>query len=95
LARRGPWTDWERAGPTLRLGREVFDRECHLCHPGGEAGLGFSLNNKALPGALVKLQVRRGIGAMPAFSKAELSDEELDALVAYLAWLRRATPLPS
>jgi mono/diheme cytochrome c family protein len=57
---------------------------CHACHPGGEAGLGPALNDKPLPGLLVRLQVRTGMGAMPAFSPRELSDGELRDLIAYL-----------
>lgn len=72
-------------------GQQVFMRECHQCHPGGEAGLGPALNDKPLPEFLMKLQVRRGIGAMPAFSPNEISPEELDNLVRFLKELRRHT----
>ena len=57
---------------------------CHQCHPGGTAGLGPAINNAPLPGGLVKAQVRNGLGAMPGFSQEQISDEELDALVAYI-----------
>lgn len=80
--------------PELRLGRRIFDAHCHQCHPGGTGGLGPALNNKPLPGFLIKFQVRRGLGAMPAFSDEEISDDELDALVAYLKWLRRRPVSP-
>jgi mono/diheme cytochrome c family protein len=71
------------------LGQKVFMRHCHQCHPGGEAGLGPALNNKPAPGFLMKIQVRKGLGAMPGFSSAHISKEELDALVRYLKTLRR------
>jgi len=48
-----------------------------------------AINNKPLPGFLMKFQVRHGIGAMPAFSKRELPPDELDAVVKYLKALRR------
>jgi mono/diheme cytochrome c family protein len=70
-------------------GQQVFMRECHQCHPGGEAGLGPSINDKPLPGFLIRLQVRRGIGAMPAFSQDEISPQELDNLLQFLKELRR------
>jgi mono/diheme cytochrome c family protein len=73
----------------VESGRQVFMRECHQCHPGGEAGLGPSINDKPLPGFLMKLQVRRGIGAMPAFSQEEISPQELDNLIQFLKELRR------
>jgi len=54
-----------------RLGRVVFYANCDQCHPGGEAGLGPSLNNKPLPGFAIKTQVRHGLGAMPSFSNIQ------------------------
>jgi mono/diheme cytochrome c family protein len=87
-ARRGePFT-----GPLLMsndalAGRQVFMANCHQCHPGGEAGLGPALNNKLLPKFLIRLQVRNGIGAMPAFSEQDITDDALDDLLIYLEWL--------
>lgn len=81
------------AEPALATGRDVFQAHCHSCHPGGEAGLGPALNNKPLPGFLVRFQVRHGLGAMPAFDETALPAADLDALVAYLAALRRNAPL--
>lgn len=71
------------------LGEQVFYANCHQCHPGGAGGLGFGINDKPLPGGLIKFQVRNGLGVMPAFSEERISDEQLDALVAYLYALRR------
>jgi mono/diheme cytochrome c family protein len=75
--------------PELLQGEIAFDRHCSYCHPGGEKGLAPALNNKPLPGFMIKTQVRHGAGTMPAFSDRELSPEELDALVKYLKALRR------
>lgn len=80
--------------PELVLGRGVFARNCHQCHPGGAGGLGPSLNDKPLPGFLVAYQVRHGLGAMPAFTEERLTDGELDALVLYLEKLRRQRATP-
>lgn len=77
------------SSPEAQKGRHVFERHCSQCHPGGEAGLGPALNNKPLPVFLMKLQVRRGIGVMPSFSKEHISDEELDNLMEYIKGLRR------
>jgi mono/diheme cytochrome c family protein len=54
----------------LTAGRAVaiylLMRHCHQCHPrGGDGGLRPALNNKPVPGFLVKCQVRLGLGAMP------------------------------
>lgn len=73
----------------LAAGRQVFLTRCHECHPGGEAGLGPGINDKPLPGFLIRLQVRKGLGTMPAFSEDEIPDRELDHLVTYLKALRR------
>ena len=74
--------------PAIAHGQQVFMRECHQCHPGGEAGLGPAINNKPLPGFLIRFQVRNGLGAMPAFSDDEISSTELDELLEYLKALR-------
>lgn len=89
--RRGAPLTGEHTPPTqeIALGQTVFSASCHQCHPGGTQGLGPALNDKPLPGWLIRFQVRNGLGAMPAFSEEEISDERLDALVSYLVWLRR------
>ena len=71
------------------LGQRAFMTSCHQCHPAGMAGLGPAINNKPLPGAMIKMQTRAGLGAMPGFSSSELSDEDLDAVVVYLQALRK------
>jgi mono/diheme cytochrome c family protein len=96
LAACGPARVGEPFGPPVRLasaeaemGERVFMEHCHQCHPGGAAGLGPSINDKPLPAFLMRLQVRRGLGAMPEFDDQMISDAELDALVTYLQELRR------
>ncbi|MDW7772089.1 MAG: cytochrome c [Desulfobulbaceae bacterium] len=74
----------------LVRGQHAFNKHCTQCHPGGEAGLGPALNNKPLPGFLIKLQVRYGFGAMPKFSEEHLDKQELDDLIAYLKKLRKS-----
>lgn len=76
----------------VALGEQAFMRYCHQCHPGGAAGLGPGINDKPLPGPLIKTQVRIGGGAMPAFPESQISDRELDGIVAYLAWMRTLQP---
>jgi mono/diheme cytochrome c family protein len=72
----------------VEQGKKVFMTYCHQCHPGGEAGVGPGLNNKPLPRFLIKLQVRQGFGAMPAFSEETIDDFKLEALITYLFRLR-------
>src|SRR5688572_5004872 len=66
---------------TVQNGMKVFMKRCYQCHPGGEGGLGPAINNKPLPGAMIKMQVRKGVGSMPSFSETSISDEQLDQLV--------------
>lgn len=90
-ARRGAPLTGEHVPPTPEIasGQRVFDASCAQCHPGGTQGLGPALNNKPLPGWLIRFQVRNGLGAMPAFSEEEIPDAQLEALTEYLVWLRR------
>lgn len=76
------------ASEEAKQGQNVFMRNCHQCHPGGEAGLGPALNNKPLPRFMMRYQVRHGLGAMPAFSEQQIDDDELDHLLVYLKKLR-------
>ena len=83
------------AGPVVpeaehRQGRRLFMESCNHCHPGGDAGLGPALNNKPAPAAAIKLQVRKGLGAMPGFSEQLLPDTALDQLADYVVALRKA-----
>lgn len=76
----------------VAAGQVAFMHACYQCHPGGAAGLGPALNNKPLPAAAIRTQVRLGAGAMPSFPKERLSDEELDGIVEYVQWLRHVPP---
>jgi mono/diheme cytochrome c family protein len=79
--------------PAVASGRTVYARQCNHCHPGGEAGLGPSLNDKLLPRWLMRFQVRHGLGAMPAFPEEQVSDGKVDDLLTYVKALR-ATEVP-
>ncbi|HYH21411.1 MAG TPA: cytochrome c [Azospirillum sp.] len=82
----------ELTDPKLVAGERAFMRACNQCHPRGEAGLGLALNDKPLPDFAIRAQVRAGLGAMPAFSREDLSDADLDAIIAYLDYLRGRGP---
>lgn len=89
-ARRSEPLAGVRHGSDARVehGRVVFMQNCQKCHPGGEAGLGPSINDKPLPEFLMKTQVRVGLGAMPSFHQQQISSDELDDLIRYLKALR-------
>jgi mono/diheme cytochrome c family protein len=74
----------------LKRGQQGFDRYCYKCHTNGEGGMGPIINDKPLPKFLMRTQVRVGMGTMPNFSRNEISEEELDAILDYLVALRRA-----
>lgn len=89
-ARRGePIVGPITLSPAGQRGEQAYMRVCHQCHPGGEAGLGPSLNDKPLPGFLIRFQVRHGLGAMPSFDAGRVSGRDLDDIVTYLGELRR------
>lgn len=71
-------------------GQSVFMQHCNACHVGGAGALAPGINDKPLPAFLMRFQVRRGLGAMPAFPGEKISDAELDDLIAYLRALRQA-----
>ena len=75
---------------TERRGQLVFMQHCHTCHTGGAGALGPGLNDKPQPSFLIRFQVRRGLGAMPAFDEKKLSAAKLDDMLVYLKMLRRA-----
>lgn len=80
--------------PRAERGRIVFMGKCNHCHPGGEAGLGPAINDKPLPEFLIKIQVRTGLGAMPSFPPHEISDADVDAVIAYMKEIRRIDAKP-
>jgi mono/diheme cytochrome c family protein len=79
-----------RLTQTQQLGRQVFSQHCYQCHVNGSGGVGPAINDKPLPKALIRTQVRAGLGAMPGFDEQHISDDELNALSDYLATLRKA-----
>lgn len=95
MAACGPARRGVPFGPPLQLteqerqGEQLFMAQCHHCHPGGAAGLGPAINNKPLPGAAMHLQIRKGMGTMPAFPESLLSNAEVEAIVAYLNKLQQ------
>ena len=83
----------------IRTGTQVFHRWCVECHDAGSRPGTAALQRKyqgaipaaleqrsaaQLPDALIRLAVRNGMSFMPFYRKTEVTDRELDALVAYL-----------
>ncbi len=72
------------AGADLARGRQVFDRACGRCHPGGEEDVGPRLVNKNLDWPRMQKQIREGVGRMRPISLTKLPDANLPALQTYL-----------
>jgi mono/diheme cytochrome c family protein len=79
----------------VSAGRALFDERCGICHAAGGTG-SFMLDRRLGPDKallatrtdvnadLVRVVVRAGIGSMPTFTRAELSDTELSQVTVYL-----------
>lgn len=63
-------------------GEQLFNDVCGACHVDGDAP---NLNEHAHSAAMVRMTVREGDGQMPPLSAAQLSDEDLEAILAYMA----------
>ena len=60
-------------------GQEVFTNVCMACHSGGP-----SLENIGWEAARVRHQVREGSGGMSPLSTTRVSDDDLEAVLAYM-----------
>jgi mono/diheme cytochrome c family protein len=68
-------------------GEEVFNNVCNSCHAGGAPalqGIGWEAGR-------VRQQVREGGGRMPAIAASRVSDEDLEALLAYMTTIDAVT----
>jgi mono/diheme cytochrome c family protein len=71
-------------------GKRLFQKFCYQCHPGGSQGLGPALNDKPLPAAAIRTQIRAGVGAMPSFGKDWLTDQQVAEIADYVTTLHHA-----
>jgi mono/diheme cytochrome c family protein len=68
-------------------GERVYMMHCQKCHPGGEGGLGPSINANPAPQFIKRFQSRHGLGVMPPFKKNEISKQDLRDMSKYIrAW---------
>lgn len=84
-------------GPDPIAGREVFNRLCTACHPGGQQGLGPSLvgvtDRKTTQG--IVNQIRDGGSIMPAFPAAQITDRQIEDVIAFLKTLGGGATAPT
>ncbi len=77
----------------LVLFRQVGCSDCHGSDAGGDPVDGVpNLRSTSLSYPAVLQQVRTGKGEMPAFSKDEVSDEQVQTIYAWLQTLKRVEP---
>jgi ubiquinol-cytochrome c reductase cytochrome c subunit len=81
------------AGTDLARGGELYRANCASCHNwDGKGGALVNRQNAAalspVPDLQVAEAVRIGPGTMPQFTAAQLNDDELDDVVAYVDYLR-------
>jgi ubiquinol-cytochrome c reductase cytochrome c subunit len=80
-------------GADLSRGRDLFVTSCAACHGPGAGGddIGGGFVAPPLLGVdpvIVGEAIRTGPGAMPIFPSGQVSDEDLNAIAAYLEYLR-------
>ncbi len=76
------------AGGNVAAGQTVFQQSCNSCHPNGNQGIGPALRGKNLSADQIKTRVRNGGGGMPAFASSQISDQQLNDLVAFVQSLK-------
>lgn len=59
-------------------------KNCHRCHPSGNAGTGFSILNNPLTGFFIRIKTRNGYEIRQSFNKEHLCEEKLSKTVTYL-----------
>lgn len=76
-------------------GQQLYDKVCGHCHK-PEVGVGPSLTGRNLPDAYIKVFVRNGLNAMPAFPASHVDDASITLIAEYLASLPPAPePTPA
>lgn len=67
-------------------GKNLYDKLCGLCHA-PQVGVGPVITGRGLPEAYIKLVVRNGLNAMPAFPASYIDDESIAQVTEYLSTL--------
>lgn len=67
-------------------GKALYDKVCGYCHDPA-AGVGTILAGRVLPEAYIRMIVRNGFNAMPAFPASFIDDKALAQVAGYLATL--------
>lgn len=70
------------AGFAWKDGAEVYTKICALCH---ETSVGPTLRGRELDPLYIRLVVRNGSRAMPAFRASEIDEHSLENLAEYVS----------
>lgn len=73
------------ASTDVEHGKEVFASFCDDCHPDGGEDVGPSLIADPHTPPRLRQQIREGSGKMRPFSEKRLSNDDMEAVLAYLA----------
>ena len=86
-----------RTGAAELTGQEIFDRHCVHCHGSSNEAVGtlqlartrgtdkaLLTERRDLPPEYIRIVIRHGLKAMPAFVPSDLTDAQLKALTDYL-----------
>jgi mono/diheme cytochrome c family protein len=73
------------ASTDVAHGKQVFDNFCGDCHPDGGEDVGPSLIATPHTPDHIRKQIREGGGKMRPFSEARLKNDDMEAVLAYLA----------
>ena len=74
--------DVPQAGFVWKDGAEVYAKVCAFCH---ETSVGPILRGRELDPLYIRLVVRHGNRAMPAFRASEIDDQSLEKLAEYVS----------
>jgi mono/diheme cytochrome c family protein len=80
------------ASTDVEKGAEVYATYCEGCHPGGAAGDGPAITGLNWAPAAMRNQIRTGTKDMPSFDTDKISDQELEALLAFTVTLDATAP---
>lgn len=73
------------ASTDVERGKELFGMFCDDCHPDGEDDVGPSLIADPHAPARMRQQIREGSGKMRPLAQKRLGDDDMEALLAFLA----------
>lgn len=72
--------------------RQLFDRFCGRCHPGGDEDIGPRIRGVNWEEARMRTQVRNGVGRMRPIPATRLSDADFTTMMEFLRQINAVRP---